>query len=318
MGQLNAGIAPEVRLTWGSHNVWKAGQEHDGPVHAHTIWLLLYGHAQVGDGAQTWDVLPDHILLWPCDKHRHIRALSDSAWLSVGIAATAPGQLDILRMLPLPAVHWLEDHENRLIRSWFSQIIELREAQSLVLLAESPNYYDQDVTQILGARHDIVSQRPHEMWMEHVVAERPSFYDVVEQGLAHAIVAWCWKIWGKGDLQHALLDQSPPWLQSTLEHIRENPTLSVHDLASDAGFSAAHFRRLFHLNTGQSPRDYLQHQRLELARKLLETTALPISSIATQTGFASVPHFTQKWKSVHGLPPHQYRLSYHREERRNF
>ncbi len=318
MGRIIEGSAPELRMAWGSHNVWKAGQEHEGPVHAHTIWLLLYGHAQVSDGSRIWKVRSDHILLWPYNKHRHIRALSDSAWLSIGIAPNAPGQTDILRLLPLPATHLLEDDENRLLRSWFSQIVELREAQSLALLMDSPHYGNQDITQILGVRHDIVSQRPHEIWMEHVVAERASFYDIVEQGLAQAIVAWCWKIWGKGDLQHALLSQFPPWLQSTLERIGENPTLSVHDLARIAGFSPAHFRRLFHLNMGQSPRDYLQHQRLELARKLLETTSLPISAIATQTGFASVPHFTQKWKTAHGSPPHQYRLSHHRAETRNF
>jgi len=60
-------------------------------------------------------------------KHRHIRALSDSAWLSIGIAVTAPGQTDILRLLPLPAEHEWEDDESRLLRSWFSQIIDLRE-----------------------------------------------------------------------------------------------------------------------------------------------------------------------------------------------
>ncbi len=319
MGQLIAGSAPEVRVMWGSHNAWEPGQQHEGPVHAHTIWLMLYGHAQVGDGGERWDVQPGHIFLWPCGKHRHILSLSDSAWLSVGIAATANDQTDVLRLLPLPALHRLEEGESRLLLAWFEQIISLREAQSLSLLAASPDYPSyRDVAQILGVRHDIVSQRPHEMWMERVVAERESFYDIVEQGLAHAIVAWCWKMWGTGDLQHALLHHSPSWLQNTLERIRENPALSVHELARTAGFSPAHFRRLFHRNLGQSPHDYLQHQRLELARKLLETTALPIAAIATQTGFASVPHFTQLWKNAHGLPPHQYRLSHQKQESRNF
>ena len=316
MGQPIGGNAPEVRVMWGSHNVWKPGQEHDGPVHAHTIWIMLYGHAQVGDGSEVWDVHPGHVFLWPCDKHRHILSTSDSAWLSVGIAATPNGQGDLLRLLPLPALHRMEADEHALLYSWFTQIIDLREAQSLSLLTALPNH--PDPAQILGVRRDIVSQHPHQMWMNRVVIERASFYDMVENGLGHAIVAWCWKMWGTGDLQHALLHQSPQWLQNTLKRIRENPAVSVHDLAQAAGFSPAHFRRLFHQEVGQSPHDFLQHQRLELAKKLLETTNLSIPTIAAQSGFSSIPHFTQWWKSICGTPPHQYRLALKKGDGKNF
>lgn len=316
MGRPMAGGALEVRLAWASHNVWAAGQMHDGPVHAHTLWLMLHGQAQVSDGADNWDVSPGHVLLWPRDKHRRIVSMSHAGWLSIGLAATASGQADILSLLPLPALHRLGDDESRLLHAWFTQIIDLREAQSRALFEASEE--QPDAAQVLGARHDIVSQQPHQMWMARVVMEREPVYDVVENGLALAIVGWCWKLWGPGDLQHALLHQSPRWLQSTLERIRHNPALSVHDLARAAGFSPAHFRRSFHQEMGQSPRDYLQRQRLDLARNLLESTALPISAIAAQAGFSSVPHFTQLWKRAHGTPPHQYRLAQQKGGGRNF
>lgn len=313
------GGALDVRLVWASHNVWEAEQEHDGPVHAHTLWLMLHGQAQVSDGEGIWDVRPGHILLWPRDKHRHILSQSHAGWLSIGLAVTANGQLDLLNLLPLPALHRLGQDESLLLHSWFRQIIDLREAQSRALFEASPEQQAHlDPAQIFGIRHDIVSQRPHQTWMQHVVAQREPVYDIVENGLALAVMAWCWKLWGPGDLEHALLRQSPRWLQSTLERIRHNPAVSVHDLARIAGFSPAHFRRSFHQKMGQSPRDYLQHQRLELARSLLENTSLPIPTIAAQAGFSSVPHFTQLWKSAHGTPPHQYRLSQQKRESRNF
>ena len=303
-------------MTWASHNAWKSGQEHDGPVHAHTLWLMVQGHAQVSDGAQLWNVREGDIFLWPRGKHRHILAWADSAWLSLGLVVTAIGQADVLALLPLPALHLLEADESALLHSWFRQIIDLREVQSLALFAASSA--PPEPAQIFGIRHDIVSQEPHERWMERVVAERAAFYDVVERGLSHAVAAWCWKIWGAGDLQRALLHQSPPWLQKTLQLVHENPSHSVDELARSAGFSPAHFRRLFHKNMGQSPRDYLLHQRLEFAREMLEGTALSIPTIATRSGFSSVSQFTQMWKSVHGMPPHQYRLAQDQGKGRNF
>ena len=313
---LDALSALDVRLTWASHNVWKAGQKHEGPVHAHTLWLMLYGHAQIGDGAHTWDARQDDIFLWPRGKHRHILARADSGWLSLGLVVTAIGQADILSLLPLPALHPLETDESLLLHSWFRQIIDLREAQSLALFAASPS--PPDPAQIFGVRHDIVSQEPHQIWMQRVVAERASLYDVIEKGLSYAVTAWCWKMWGAGDLKRALLHQSPAWLQNTLQLARENPAFSVEDLARAAGFSSAHFRRLFHKNMGQSPRDYLLHQRLEFARELLESTASPVPTIAAQSGFSSVSQFTQMWKSVYGVPPHHYRLSQNQGKGRNF
>ena len=260
--------------------------------------------------------IPATFFLWPCGKHRRILSMSHSGWLSLGIVATGIGQSDILGLLPLPALHCLEANESLLLHSWFQQIIGLREAQSQTLFAASSNSFAPE--QIFGIRHDIVSQEPHQMWMERVVIERASLYDIVENGLAHAVVAWCWKMWGVGDLRQALLHQSPQWLQNTLERISENPALSVQELACAAGFSPAHFRRLFHENMGQSPRDYLLRQRREFARALLENTSLPVSTIAAQAGCSSVAHFTQLWKSAYGMPPHKYRLLHQKEKGRNF
>jgi AraC family transcriptional regulator len=46
---------------------------------------------------------------------------------------------------------------------------------------------------------------------------------------------------------------------------------------------------------------------LELARRLLETTDLPIAHIADRCGFESLSHFTRTFKNAFGISPARYR-----------
>jgi AraC-like DNA-binding protein len=92
-----------------------------------------------------------------------------------------------------------------------------------------------------------------------------------------------------------------------LQRLRENPTVSVTELAQAAHFSPAQFRRQFRTWTGLTPREYLHRYRLELARRLLETTDLPIAHIADRCGFESLSHFTRTFKNAFGISPARYR-----------
>jgi AraC-like DNA-binding protein len=56
-----------------------------------------------------------------------------------------------------------------------------------------------------------------------------------------------------------------------------------------------------------TPREYLRRYRLELARRLLETTDLPIAHIADRCGFESLSHFTRTFKNAFGISPARYR-----------
>jgi AraC family transcriptional regulator len=98
-------------------------------------------------------------------------------------------------------------------------------------------------------------------------------------------------------------------LQSVLAHIRENlgGDLSVTALASTAQVSVAHFRRLFQQAMGTPPHRYVLATRLEEARQLLATTALPIARIADECGFSSQSHFTACFKKAHASTPAEYR-----------
>jgi AraC family transcriptional regulator len=94
-----------------------------------------------------------------------------------------------------------------------------------------------------------------------------------------------------------------------LLHIREHlaDKLPAEKLASLAGVSVAHFRRLFEEAMGVPPHRYIHAARLEQARKLLSTTGLPIARIAEDCGFSSQSHFTASFRAAHAATPTEFR-----------
>lgn len=92
------------------------------------------------------------------------------------------------------------------------------------------------------------------------------------------------------------------WLRT--EAARE---ASVADMARISGLEERTFLRRFRKATGISPREYVQHLRVERARDLLETTALPLERIAWETGYQDVGAFKKLFLRLIGLSPTKYR-----------
>jgi AraC family transcriptional regulator len=85
--------------------------------------------------------------------------------------------------------------------------------------------------------------------------------------------------------------------------------LSITRLAREAGMSPDHFAHCFKLTFGQSPYRFVQAQRIQAARKLLEQSTLPIAEIALSVGFSSQSHFTQTFRQHTGSTPARVRAS---------
>ena len=83
--------------------------------------------------------------------------------------------------------------------------------------------------------------------------------------------------------------------------------LSLAQLAKIANVSEPRFRRLFQSVMEMTPGHYVTTIRLNAARKLLATTDMLISGIATQVGFWDQSHFVKAFKRQRGLTPSQYR-----------
>jgi AraC family transcriptional activator FtrA len=94
---------------------------------------------------------------------------------------------------------------------------------------------------------------------------------------------------------------------------RLHEPLEVRDLASEAAMSERTFLRRFTEASGQSPKTWLQHERLGRARELLESTDQNTEQIALRCGYRSVESFRVAFRSVVGVPPSVYRERFGRE-----
>lgn len=90
-----------------------------------------------------------------------------------------------------------------------------------------------------------------------------------------------------------------------LAHLDED--LSVERLAHAAHMSRRSFVRAFRASTGSTPAAWVRSRRLDEARRLLETTELPIDQIAASCGFGNTVTLRQNFVSSFGSTPSSYR-----------
>jgi AraC family transcriptional regulator len=83
--------------------------------------------------------------------------------------------------------------------------------------------------------------------------------------------------------------------------------LSLDELAAAAGMSVFHFARSFKAVTGEAPHRFVMRRRIERAKILLRTTALPVAEIAFRVGWENVSHFGQAFRGVTGVTPGSFR-----------
>ena len=100
-----------------------------------------------------------------------------------------------------------------------------------------------------------------------------------------------------------------PRIESALAHIATHleGDLDIPTLAARAGLSADRFSRLFAVEVGEGPRDWVEARRLDHAERLLAATALPVGRIADACGFAHPFYFAARFKKRHGIGPTAWR-----------
>jgi AraC family transcriptional activator FtrA len=99
-----------------------------------------------------------------------------------------------------------------------------------------------------------------------------------------------------------------PLLEWMLTHLDE--PLTVDDLALRSHMAPRTFARKFRAETGASPHDWLTHQRVLFARRLLEETDLPIEQVATRAGFGDPATLRHHFSKRAGTTPQQYRQAF--------
>jgi transcriptional regulator GlxA family with amidase domain len=101
-------------------------------------------------------------------------------------------------------------------------------------------------------------------------------------------------------------------LSDTLQWMRGklNEPLGLADIAAHATMSRRSLSRHFRAQTGTTPLRWLLAQRVQRARELLETTALPLTRVADETGFGSVETLRHHFTRQVGTTPSAYRATF--------
>ena len=81
----------------------------------------------------------------------------------------------------------------------------------------------------------------------------------------------------------------------------------ISELAAMLGITDRHLRRVFFAEYGVSPVQYLQTQRLLLAKSLLSDTQLTVTDVAMAAGFGSIRRFNDLFKKHYRLTPNKLR-----------
>jgi transcriptional regulator GlxA family with amidase domain len=104
---------------------------------------------------------------------------------------------------------------------------------------------------------------------------------------------------------HASDDPIAATLEWALRHLAE--PLTIERLAGAAHMSRRTFIRAFEAATGVSPALWVKRQRLDEARRLLESTDLPIDQVAAVCGFGSGVTLRQGFAAAFDTSPSEYR-----------
>lgn len=96
---------------------------------------------------------------------------------------------------------------------------------------------------------------------------------------------------------------------AAIDYISRNPRrrLSVDELARVAHLSSSRFAQLFTRETGLTPRRFVERQRIDRAKQLLELTVLPVNGVAREVGFESQFYFATRFRRATGMTPTGYR-----------
>jgi len=86
--------------------------------------------------------------------------------------------------------------------------------------------------------------------------------------------------------------------------------LTVRMIAEHCHLGERTLLRKFVGLTGFSPTEYIQNVRIQKARELIETTSLPIETIASRVGYEDAGGFRMIFKRLTGLSPREFRVRF--------
>ena len=95
-------------------------------------------------------------------------------------------------------------------------------------------------------------------------------------------------------------------IKPAVEYIHSEYThrlLSVDELSDMCGITPEYFRKIFKINYGISPIQYINNLKISHAKELLRSGMYSVSEAAFQSGYADLSHFSREFKKAVGTSP---------------
>jgi transcriptional regulator GlxA family with amidase domain len=83
--------------------------------------------------------------------------------------------------------------------------------------------------------------------------------------------------------------------------------LDLEKVAHSVNLSASRMQHLFKADTNMTAAQYLKFLRLQMAKKLIESTFLSTKEIMQKVGIRDESHFVKDFRKTYGLPPASYK-----------
>lgn len=103
-------------------------------------------------------------------------------------------------------------------------------------------------------------------------------------------------------------------LAGVIQFIRKNITskLTIEQLAEKACLSRAQFFRCFQREMGETPVQFVNRERLTLAKRYMLQHNRTASQACFESGFSSLNYFSRVFKQYEGVSPNQWKLEHSR------
>jgi AraC family transcriptional activator of pobA len=107
-----------------------------------------------------------------------------------------------------------------------------------------------------------------------------------------------------------MVQDSEETLLRTITYMQQyySSNISLTQLANMSSYSYDHFRHLFKEYVGMTPMSYINHLRIEKAKKMLLEKTATIMEISLECGFSNSSRFSETFKKKTGKSPRQYML----------
>jgi AraC-like DNA-binding protein len=109
--------------------------------------------------------------------------------------------------------------------------------------------------------------------------------------------------------KYSISDQKRLYMLVDYIHANLDKTLSLDELAKEAGFSKSKLQAMFHYFLHQSIYNFIKNLKFEKAVSLLVKTDDDIRFVASKLGYNSSTHFINIFKRHFGVSPYKYRIN---------